>query len=81
MSCNALTLNHTIPTFNDLEKKKVFENIVGKGENAGYQHFLFFPQCFLSCPRQISNSESHLFCRLQMISIRPSLKFCCVVKN
>ena len=27
----------------------VFErvkNIVGKGENAGYQHFLHFPQCF-----------------------------------
>ena len=23
------------------------ENIVGKGENAGYQHFLVFPQCFL----------------------------------
>ena len=22
-----------------------FENIVGKGENAGYQHFLLFPQC------------------------------------
>ena len=22
------------------------ENIVGKGENAGYQHFLFFLQCF-----------------------------------
>ena len=21
------------------------ENIIGKGENAGYQHFLFFPQC------------------------------------
>ena len=21
------------------------ENIVGKGENGGYQHFLFFPQC------------------------------------
>ena len=20
-----------------------FENVVGKGENAGYQHFLFFP--------------------------------------
>ena len=27
-------------------RKKVFENIVGKGENAGNQHFLFFPQCF-----------------------------------
>ena len=23
------------------------ENIVGKGENAGHQHFLLFPQCFL----------------------------------
>ena len=22
------------------------ENIVGKGQNAGYQHFLLFPQCF-----------------------------------
>ena len=22
------------------------ENIVGKGENAGYQHFLLFAQCF-----------------------------------
>ena len=27
------------------------ENIVGKGENAGYQHFLLFPQYFqiVSC--------------------------------
>ena len=22
------------------------ENIVGKGENVGYQHFFVFPQCF-----------------------------------
>ena len=22
------------------------ENIVGKGQNGGYQHFLLFPQCF-----------------------------------
>ena len=22
------------------------ENILGKGENAGYQYFLLFPQCF-----------------------------------
>ena len=22
------------------------ENLVGKGENADYQHFLLFPQCF-----------------------------------
>ena len=25
---------------------RLVENIVGKGENAGYQHFLLFPQCF-----------------------------------
>ena len=24
------------------------ENIMEKGENAGYQHFLLFPQCFLT---------------------------------
>ena len=23
------------------------ENAMGKGENAGYRHFLLFPQCFL----------------------------------
>ena len=26
------------------------ENIVVKGENAGYQHFLLFPQCFQKVP-------------------------------
>ena len=30
------------------------ENIVGKGENAGYQHFLLFPQCF----QKLSVAES-----------------------
>ena len=29
-------------------KWKVFENIMGKGENAGNQQFLLFPQCFLT---------------------------------
>ena len=42
-----LTLHHTIPTFNDLENKRAFENIEGKGENAGNQHFHRLPQCFL----------------------------------
>ena len=31
------------------------ENIVEKGENAGYQHFLPFPQCFLLCQRKKLN--------------------------
>ena len=25
-------------------------NAVGKGENAGYQHFLLMPQCFQKAP-------------------------------
>ena len=29
-----------------LERVETFENIVGQGENAGYQHFLLFPQWF-----------------------------------
>ena len=36
-----LTLYNTIPTLNTSEKK-AFENILGKGENAGNQHFLLF---------------------------------------
>ena len=33
---NVLTLYHTIPTFND-PVRDAFENIMGKGENAGNQ--------------------------------------------
>ena len=33
---------------------KPFGNIVQKGENAGNQHFLLFPQCFLPFLKQIS---------------------------
>ena len=49
-----LAFYHTIPTLMTLGKK-TFENIVGKGENAGNQHFLLFPHCFLFFPKQISN--------------------------
>ena len=59
------------------------ENIVGKGENAGYQHFLFFPQCFQKASfsgslksglwgkglNSISIFHPHLFCCLQMLLI------------
>ena len=27
-------------------REQTFENIMEKGENAGNQHFLLFPQCF-----------------------------------
>ena len=39
--------------------KATFENIVGKGENAGYQHFLLFPQCFLPYKKKFHN-YSHI---------------------
>ena len=48
-------------------KKKAFKNIVRKGENAGNQHFLLFPQSFLPIPKRTSVVKLHLFCRLQML--------------
>ena len=43
-----MDLYHTILTFHHPEKKKEpFENIVGKGENAADQHFLFYQQWVL----------------------------------
>ena len=40
-------------------KKKPFENNVGKGENAGNQHFLLFPHCFLPIPKRMSVFNLH----------------------
>ena len=62
-----LTLYHTIPTFNDPENE-AFRKHCGKGENAGNQHFLFFPQCFLPIPERISVFLRDIyFCCLQML--------------
>ena len=49
------------------------ENIVGKGENAGNQHFLIFTQCFLLCPGHISVCEYSELCCLQMLLIGTGL--------
>ena len=32
--------------------QSTFENVLGKGENAGIQHFLLFPKRFVSLKRQ-----------------------------
>ena len=42
--------------------KKAFENIVGKGENAGSQHFLLFPRCFI-------HSQTNFIIRVAFISL------------
>ena len=41
-------------------RKKPVENIVIKGQNAGYQHFLLFLQYFLPYETQILCFEKHL---------------------
>ena len=33
-------------------KEKPFENIMGKGESAGYQHSLLFDSMFLTHPKE-----------------------------
>ena len=43
----------------DRSMEKPYENIVGKGENAGNQHFLLFPQCLLFYPKKIAPFEPH----------------------
>ena len=40
---------------------KPFENIVVKGENAGNQHFLLFPLCFLPILKRISVLKLYLY--------------------
>ena len=58
------TLYNTITTFKKDLKVNPFENMMGKGENAGNQYFLLFPQCFLPFPKQMLFFKSGLLCRL-----------------
>ena len=48
---------------------------MGKSENAGNQHFLFFPQCFLSHQGGKSSYELHLSCLLQFGHIQNYVMF------
>ena len=48
--------------------KKPSVNTVGKGENAGNQCFVLFPQCFETHQR-VPSSEPHLNSHLQMLCI------------
>ena len=75
-----LNLFHTTSTFNT-SGKKALENIAGKGENAGNQLFLLFPQFFLPFQAWISIFESQLFCCLQILWIWTSVKFCHLEKS
>ena len=50
------------------------EIIVGKGENAGYQHFLLFSQCFQKASNTGSLKVGIVWQRVKCIS-RPVLGF------
>ena len=56
---------------------RTVENFVGKGENADYQHFLLFPQCFQKV--SLSGSLKSGLCG-KGLNIRKDLKYC-VSKN
>ena len=71
---DSLTHNHTDDFRMFLEKESCI-TIVGKGENAGNQHFLLFPQCFLPVQREIATSEPQWNLRQQMLLIQTLLNF------
>ena len=48
-----LTLYNTMTTFYSPEEIKLSKILWEKGENTGFQHFLLFPKCFLTCERRI----------------------------
>ena len=47
------------------------ENIVGKGENAGYQHFLLFPQYFPESSTSESLTHSHTMTPFDALGNKP----------
>ena len=55
------------------EKLKIvsgrIENILGEGENAGYQHFLLFPQCFQK-PSSVGLFKDGLCGRVKWVKTR-----------
>ena len=47
--CFVITLSPVLTS----PRKRAFENILEEGENAGNEHFLLFPKCFLPFQSQI----------------------------
>ena len=43
----SITMFYLLPYYFWLPLENAFKNIVGKGENAGNQHFILFPQYFV----------------------------------
>ena len=58
--------------------KEAIENILGKGENVGNQHFLLFPQCFLSLLNKFQFLATLFLSSANALNLRQSktLLFC-----
>ena len=56
-------------------KENAVENIVGKGENAGDQHFLLFPQRFQPFPKQVLIFPSNYIVVCKCFQFGPVLTF------
>ena len=61
--------------------KTALENTVGKGENAGYQHFLLYLQCFLLYHIEKLSFWQRSICCLQTSPNWSRPKFCRMVKG
>ena len=66
---SALTLYHTIPTFNDDPEKVTFWKHCWKS------------RCFLPLPYQISTFVTFILPSANALNLDPSPKFCCLVKG
>ena len=55
--------------------KKAIENILGKGENAGNQHFLLFAKCCLPFLLQVPILNHVEYIVYSMLSVWATLKF------
>ena len=56
------------------------ENIVGKGENAGYQHFLLFLQCFQKTSNPGSLKVGILWFASYRLTLFSDNNFCSLVR-
>ena len=55
------SIKHNFHSLSHICCLQILQSIVRKVENAGAQHFLLFPQCFLLYQTQILLFEQHLF--------------------
>ena len=62
-------------------KEKAFENIVGKGESAGYQHFSPFPSMFSTFCKASFNFLLKFILSSANALIWITLKLCHLVKS